>query len=160
MPKKARRNISRKRKGCIQGTLSPSSSSSTSPNNLRPKRNKHCRLGTSIPIQVIDALHNFGCNPTESQRVCYRMAIYYHFIEILDAPHPIHRNGKEGIISLILKALCMHPFQRRVIERTLKEIMRCATEGIEFNGKIENINKLGAKIIISPGSTEELLIAN
>ena len=38
--------------------------------------------------------------------------------------------------------------------------MRCAAEGIEFNGKIEKKSKQGRKIIILPGSFEELLIAN
>ena len=166
MPKKGRKSIARKRKGCMQGSSSSSlsslssSSSSSTPNKLISNRKKHRRVGTSIPTEVRDTLRNFNEKPTENKRVCYRMAIYYHFIKILDAPHEIHWNGKDGTISLIRKALRMHPCQRRVIKRTLQEIMRCATEGIEFNGKIENINKLGAKIIISPGSAEELLIAN
>ena len=54
----------------------------------------------------------------------------------------------------------MHASQRRVILRTLEDIMRCAVEGIEFNGKIESKHSLGRKIIILPGSAEELLIAN
>ena len=169
MPKKGRGSMARKRKGCKQGGPSSSSSSSSStsssspsssPKKLIPTRKKHRRLGTSIPMEVIDTIRHFNEKPTENKRVCYRLAIYYHYIKILDAPHEIHWNGKEGTISLIRKALRMHPCQRRVIKRTLQEIMRCATEGIEFNGKIQYVNKLGAKIIISPGSAEELLIAN
>lgn len=57
-------------------------------------------------------------------------------------------------------SLCMDPNQRRVIRRTLEEIMRCTAEGFEFNEKIEQKDKTGRKIIILPGSIEELLIAN
>ena len=38
--------------------------------------------------------------------------------------------------------------------------MRCAAEGVEFDGKIEAKNKTGRKIIISPVSVYKLLIAN
>ena len=38
--------------------------------------------------------------------------------------------------------------------------MRRAVEGVEFSGKIENINKKGRKIIISPCSTEVLIFVN
>ena len=54
----------------------------------------------------------------------------------------------------------MMSYQRRVIKRTLMEIMRCAIEGIAFDGSIANTKKTGRKIIILPCSAEELLIAN
>ena len=123
------------------------------------KRSKHRCLDTTIPTIIIDAIKEYS-KPPEANRVCYRMAIMYHYVEILDAPNAIHWKGKGRTISLIRRALHMHASQRRVILRTLEEIMRCAVEGIEFNGKIESKHKLGRKIIILPGSAEELLIAN
>lgn len=46
------------------------------------------------------------------------------------------------------------------MKRTLQEIMRCAIEGVEFDGKIVNINNTGRKVIILPGSVDEVLITN
>ena len=125
-----------------------------------PKRSKHHRLGTTLPLYMMDEMMDNPRNPPEAKRVCYRMAISYYFVEVLDAPHSTHWKGKGGTIAIIRKALHMHPSQRRVIRRTLQEIMRCAAEGDEFNGKIEKKSKQGRKIIILPGSFEELLIAN
>ena len=88
------------------------------------------------------------------------MAIYYYFVEVLDGPHSMHWKDKGGTISIIRKALHMHPSQRCVILGTLEGIMRCAAVDIEFNEKIENNSKQGLKIIILPGSLEELLIEN
>ena len=88
------------------------------------------------------------------------MAIYYHFIEVLDALHSIHWKGKGRTISLIQKALHILPSKRQVIKRILREIMRSAYEGVIFNGKIEHMNKLGCKFIILPGSVEETLITD
>ena len=105
-------------------------------------------------------LNKWGRNPTESKRVCYRMAIYYYFMEVLDAPYCIHWRCKGGTISIIRKALHMAPSQRRLIKRTLQEMMRCAIDGIKFDGNIENLNKTGRNINILPRSVEELLIAN
>ena len=127
---------------------------------LSPKRSRHHRLGTTFPIYVMNDIVPTLRNPPETKRICYRIAIYYYYIEVLDAPHLIHWKSRAGTIAIIRKALKMHPSQRRVIKRTLEEIMRCATEGVDFNGKIEKKNKEGRKIIILPGSFEELLIAN
>ena len=124
------------------------------------KRNKHHRLGSNTPIQILEELNEHIRNPPEAERVCYQMAIYYHFIEMLDAPHCIHWKGKGGTISIILKALYMLPSQHWVIKRTLEEIMRCAHEDDLFYGNIENTNKLGRKSIILSGSIEETLIVN
>ena len=38
--------------------------------------------------------------------------------------------------------------------------MRCLIEGEDVDGMIKNENKVGWKIVITSGSTEEILIAN
>ena len=168
MPRKSKSSIGRKRKGHMhRRSLSPSSPSSpssssslSSESSNKRHRKKHHRRGTHIPAQVIAAVNEYGRNPSERSRVYYRMAIYYYYVEVLDAPHLTHWRGNGGTITIIRKALGMMPYQRRVIKRTLLEIMRCAVEGIIFDGRIESKNKTGRKIIILPGSAEELLIAN
>ena len=73
------------------------------------------------------------------------MAIFYYYIEVLDAPHSIHWRGKGGIISIVRKSLHMMPYQRRVIKSALVEIMRCTTKVVAFDGTIESKIKQGEK---------------
>ena len=46
-----------------------------------------------------------------------------------------------------------------MVKRTLDEIMLCMREGVEFDGTLRNKAKTGRKILITPGSVEENLIA-
>ena len=159
MPRKRKGGgIARKRKGTIQGIYLHKSTITIE--NEPYKRRKNKRLGSCMPLKILNELEQYTRNPSEAKRVCYRMAIFYYYVEVLDAPHSVHWKGKGGTISIIRKALFMEAHQRRVIKRTLEEIKRCAVYGLEFNGKIEPKEKLGRKIIILPGSVEELLIAN
>ena len=96
----------------------------------------------------------------ESKRINLRHAIYYQYEAILDSPPKPHWRGKGGTIALIRKALQLPPHHRRVIKRTLNEIMRCMVEGEDFDGRLNSRTQLGEKFIILPGSVEENLITN
>ena len=120
MPHKSKSTIGCKRKGHMhRRSLSPSlpfsvsSSLSSSPLDLNKRhRKKHHRRGTYIPVQVVAAAGELGCNPSERKRLCYPMEIYYYYVEVLGALHSIHWRGKDGTISIIRKALRMMPYQR------------------------------------------------
>jgi len=158
MPRKRKGGgLQRKRKCEKHGNYTPDTSAPKFPN----RRNGVERQGSSIPPSIRDDLENNhdGSTP-ESRRRCYRMAIQYQYIDIMDAPHKSYWSGKGGTISVIRKALHMSTNQRRTIKRTLQEITKCMREGVIFDGSIEKENKQGRKIIILPGSFEELLIAN
>ena len=159
MPRKKGIGRSFKKAGKKHGTyVRNTPDSTTTTKQSSPKRSKHHRLGSTLPVKYLETMRDPPRNPPEAKRVCYRMAISYYFGEVLYAPHSTHWKGKGGTIALIRKALHMHASQRRVIRRTLEEIMRCAAEGVEYDGKIEAKKKTGRKIIILPGSIEELLI--
>ena len=162
MPRKRKQGLGRKHKSIVQGksTHVCKTPAPTTRTQYSPKRSKYHHLGTTLPVKFIDEMSSTPCNPPEAKIVCYCMAIFYFFIEVLDAPHSTHWKCKGRTIALIRKALLIHPSQRRVIRRKLEEIMRCAAEGVEFDGKIEAKNKTGRKIIISPVSVYKLLIAN
>jgi len=161
MPKKARGSLGRKHKSRTQGSYSYQNIYASSPSRTASnKRRRHKRIGTSVPKLMCDSLEAQIHRTPESKRHCYRMAIFYQYADILDVPHSTYWKGMGGTISNIRHALQMRPNQRRVIRRTLEEIVRCMVEGVIFHGKIENKEKLGRKIIILPGSMEELLIAN
>ena len=162
MPKKRKGGIARKQKSSMQGksTYVRKTPASITGTQSSSKRSKHSRLGSTLPINYLAEMIESPRNPPESKRIAYRMAISYYFVEVLDAPHSTHWKGKGGTIALIRKALHMYQNQRRVIRRTLEEIVRCAAEGVMFDGKIEAKDKTGRQIIILPGSIEELLIAN
>ena len=173
MPRKRKGvGLQRKRKDKKHGIYTPQSSPLDSPHrrdrvtrtgsSISPhRRDRVTRTGSSIPPSIRDDLEtNHDGSTPESRRRCYRMAIQYQYIEVMDAPHKSYWAGKGGMISIIRKALHMRTNQRRTIKRALQEITKCMREGVLFDGSIENENTQGRKIIISPGSFEELLIAN
>ena len=96
--------------------------------------------------------------PTHQETIRLRYAIYYQYIDILDAPHPEHWHGTNGTVSLIRMNLHLRISQTRMIKRTLDDIVRSMAIGFEYNGSNEVKN--GRKTSISPGSQEESLIAN
>ena len=83
---------------------------------------------------------------TQSQRVAVRYAIFYHYMNVLDAPIKEHWGGNLWNISLIYKALKMPWCSKRKIRWTLEEVMICVREGDIFQGMIKLINKVGQKI--------------
>ena len=78
---------------------------------------------------------------------------------MLDPPPAILWGAQGGTISQICNALGLVKRQRRMVKRTLDEIMLCMREGVEFDGTLRNKAKTGRKILITPGSVEENLIA-
>ena len=101
MPRKGKSSVGYKRKGVMQGASKYSKSLNHVSNKYqRRKRKKYNRLGTSIPALVFETIHEHGCSLPEAKRVCYRMTIYYHYVEVLNVPHSIHWKGKGGTIFL------------------------------------------------------------
>jgi len=167
MPRKRKTSIGRTYKASRKGKGTPSATPLPSPTTVTPSpirpgtctQVRNGRKGTTIPRNIQDEMGALGI-PTESKRKALRYAIYYQFVFVLDCPYHEHWSHQGGTIAIIRKALDLRPNQRRVVRRTLEEIMRCLREGKEFDGHISNNEKLGRKILILPGSIEEALIAN
>ena len=84
MPRKRKGGgLTPKRKCKKHGNYTPDISAPKFPN----RRNGVERQGSSIPPSIRDDLENNhdGSTP-ESRRRCYRMAIQYQYIEVMDAP--------------------------------------------------------------------------
>ena len=87
------------------------------------------------------------------------MAIYYVYVNILEAPRPDEWNLKDGAISRIRSTLNLNRQQKRMIIRTLDEIHKCMMNGLEYDGLVHKENQGGRNILISPKSIEANLIA-
>ena len=155
--------IGRKYKKKMQGAssyvkkaLSPNSPSP--PSNKRKRVNYKSRgISYSGPIT-----HDYGPPNVHSpvERISTRYSIYYTWVYRLDAPPEKDWKGRDGTIHSIRRILGMPPHARSKIRRVLEEAMRCLRVGKCFDGTIEPKNKLGRKVLILPGSAEELLMAN
>ena len=157
--------IGRKYKKKMQGTssyakkvLSPNSPSP--PSNKRKRVNYKSRgISYAAPIE-----YEYGYDVPNSkspvERISTRYSIYYTWVYRLDAPPEKDWKGRDGTIHTIRHILGMPPHARSKIRRVLEEAMRCLRVGKYFDGTIEPKNKLGRKVVILPGSAEELLMAN
>jgi len=94
----------------------------------------------------------------QPSRIHLRNAIYYIYVNTLDAPHEEHWSGKEGTIAIIRKKLGLPPHTRRLIRRTLDLIISNFKNGTVFDGIHESA--AGRPVSIKPGSVEETLIAD
>ena len=59
------------------------------------------------------------------------------FLDILDALHEEHWDGKEGTVSIICKAMHLRITQARTVQNIMTEIVRCMMLGIEYDGTKE-----------------------
>ena len=156
MPRSNKGCIGRKNKKVMQG----SKSYQAPPNNPALKQSaKRKKIDITPPLSPqIHRRTKKHLARTHRETICLRYAIYYQYVDILDAPHPEHWHGQNGTISKIRKCLHLRISQTRTIKKTLEEIVRCMAIGYKYDGLSELTH--GRKTSIIPGSQEESLIAN
>ena len=131
-------------------------SGDTHPTSSKRQRVNYKRQGSTPTLKEAHFEKHRSC--TTANGKSFMFAIYYFYVEHLDAPNEEHWNGRDGTVSLIRKLLGLPPHTRKKIRRTLESIIRCIRSGKQFEGKYEK--NAGRHVLIEPGSFEEELIAN
>ena len=140
--------IGYKRKKKMVGSKSYIKKKSLTRSVATTTRKRYKRLGSTEAKQIPPSKHKF-----------IRQAIFYQFVHVLDAPSEKQWKGRGGTITLIRRALHLDFDQHRLIFFTLQATMRCIRAGKRFDGTINSNANAGRKLMIKPGSAEEILIA-
>ena len=123
--------IGRKPKGKMQGSVKYVTKTPYQERTQGRKRNATC------PPED----HHVRPNKKSSLRtrsLALRYCIYYHYVNVLDAPHEEHWMGVDGTISNISRSLNLRISQNKTVKRVLVEIVKCFELGVEFDGTYQS----------------------
>ena len=103
-----------------------------------------------------DCDDGFGAVINDEMR---RGAIALTFVEVFDAPPECEWEGRDGIISDLLRYHEMPDGSRDVVRRVLVDVVECHKARIQYN-PARNLGSGGHNKIITLGSIEEQMVAD
>lgn len=131
--------------------------SNSQPTSPKRQRIAYKRQGSEIKIPDINAVPPASSQHVKVKKTSFQYAVYYYYVEWLDAPPKEQWKGRDGTIHQIRRKLELPRSARLKIERVLENILCCICDGHDFEGKF--FMYTGRPLAIEEGSVEEELIA-